>query len=131
MKNVEVVAAIIIKDNKVLAVQKGQAKKDYMSFKWEFPGGKIELDETPEEALKREIHEELNITIEPEYNLITVHHCYPDFHLTMHCFISKFIEGEVVLHEHIKALWLDVNQLNTLDWAEADLPVVKELQDLF
>ena len=129
MKHVEVVAAIVIKDQKILAVQKGEAKKEYMSFKWEFPGGKVEAGETLETALKREMLEELNLIVLPENVLITIEHDYPDFHLKMHCFICVYIEGDLILHEHIQAVWLDITELNHLDWAEADIPVVPEIKN--
>ena len=129
MKHVEVVAAIVMKDQKILAVQKGAAKKEYMSFKWEFPGGKVEAGETLETALKREMLEELNLIVQPENVLITIEHDYPDFHLKMHCFICAYLEGDLILHEHIKAVWLDITELNHLDWAEADIPVVPEIEN--
>jgi len=129
MKNVEVVAAIVIKDQKILAVQKGAAKKEYMSFKWEFPGGKIEAGETLETALKREMLEELNLVVQLKNLLITIEHDYPDFHLKMHCFICDYIEGDLILHEHIQAVWLDITELTHLDWAEADIPVVPEIEN--
>lgn len=124
MKSVEVVAAIIIKDEKILAVQKGKAKYDYVSYKWEFPGGKVEAGETLEQAIAREILEELHIRIIPKELIITVEHTYPDFHLIMHCFICQYDRGDIQLTEHIRLEWLDKSKLKALDWAEADKPVV-------
>lgn len=127
MKKIEVVAAIIIKNEKILAVQKGKAKFDYVSYKWEFPGGKVEIDESLEQAIQREILEELNIRIIPKELLITVEHTYPDFHLMMHCFICDYEVGDLHLTEHIQLTWLNHSELNTLDWAAADIPVVETL----
>ncbi|MCL6236405.1 (deoxy)nucleoside triphosphate pyrophosphohydrolase [Acinetobacter sp. ANC 5579] len=129
MKNIEVVAAIILNDEKILAVQKGKVKFDYVSYKWEFPGGKVEIDESLEQAITREILEELNIHVIPEQLLITVKHSYPDFHLVMHCFICNKIEGNLILNEHIQAVWLDIAELHHLDWAEADIPVIPEIKN--
>lgn len=129
MKQIEVVAAIVMRDQKILAVQKGVAKKEYMSFKWEFPGGKVEAGETLETALTREILEELNLVVQPKNLLITIEHDYPDFYLKMHCFICDYIEGDLILHEHIQAVWLDITELNHLDWAEADIPVIPEIEN--
>jgi 8-oxo-dGTP diphosphatase len=127
MKNIEVVAAIIVKDGKILAVQKGKAKFDYVSYKWEFPGGKVESGESLEQAIIREILEELKIIIVPQQLLVTVEHAYPDFYLTMHCFVCDYGSGEIVLTEHVALKFLDTNTLNNLDWAAADLPVVEAL----
>lgn len=127
MKTIEVVAAIIIKNEKILAVQKGKAKFDYVSYKWEFPGGKVEIDESLEQALQREILEELNIRIIPKELLITVEHTYPDFHLIMHCFICDYKHRAICLTEHIELKWLEQSELNNLDWAAADIPVVETL----
>lgn len=127
MKSVEVVAAIIIRDDKVLAVQRGKAKFDYVSYKWEFPGGKVEAGETLEQAVAREILEELHIQIIPKELIIKVDHTYPDFHLIMHCFICQYDHGDIHLTEHIRLEWLDKNNLESLDWAEADKSVVNVL----
>ncbi|MEN8401096.1 (deoxy)nucleoside triphosphate pyrophosphohydrolase [Acinetobacter towneri] len=129
MQSIEVVAAIIIKDEKILAVQKGQAKFDYVSYKWEFPGGKVEASESLEQAIQREILEELDIQVIPKELLITVEQTYPDFHLVMHCFICSCEHGNIKLIEHIELAWLDLGNLRSLDWAEADIPVVKKLQE--
>lgn len=129
MKNVEVVAAIIIKDEKILAVQKGKAKFDYVSYKWEFPGGKVEVGESLEQAIQREILEELHIRVTPKDVLNTIEHTYPDFHLVMHCFICDYDDGEIQLTEHIELKWLDHSELSHLDWAEADIPVIPEIEN--
>jgi 8-oxo-dGTP diphosphatase len=129
MKSIEVVAAIIIKDEKILAVQKGKAKFDYVSYKWELPGGKVEAGESLEQAIQREILEELHIQVNPKELLITVEHTYPDFHLVMHCFVCDYEYGDIQLTEHIELAWLYRRNLQSLDWADADIPVVKKLQE--
>lgn len=131
MKKVIVVAAIIIKDNKILCVQRDKHKFDYISYKYEFPGGKIEENETKETALKREIKEELEADILIEKELLTVNHIYPDFEIIMYNFICKMISETFILREHINFKWLSINNLNTVDWAAADIPVVNELMNNF
>ena len=128
MKTIEVVAAIIHHDGKILATQRG-----YGEFKdgWEFPGGKMEKGESPEAAIVREIREELEVEIEPEKLITTVEYDYPNFHLTMHCFLSRIVSGEIVLTEHEAAKWLDKRELDTVDWLPADVEVVTELKKVF
>ena len=113
MKTVNVVAAIIINNNKVFATQRG-----YGEFKdgWEFPGGKIESGETPQEALVREIKEELDTEIEIKDFLKTVEYDYPKFHLSMECFYCRIKSGELVLKEHEAAKWLTVETLDSVEW---------------
>ena len=112
MKTVRVVAAIIIDDGKVFATQRG-----YGEFKdgWEFPGGKIDAGETPEEALIREIKEELDTEIVVKELLDTVEYDYPKFHLSMDCFICKIKSGELVLKEHEASKWLTKETLNSVE----------------
>ena len=131
MKHIEVVAAVIIQYGKVLCVQRPQNDKDYISFKWEFPGGKVEVGENREEALVREIQEELAAEIHELQFLMTVEHSYPDFHLTMHAYSCTLKTEEISLREHVDMKWLATEELNQLDWAEADLPVVESLMDLY
>ena len=121
MKVVRVVAAIIIEGDKVFATQRG-----YGDFKggWEFPGGKIELNETPQEALVREIREELETEIEVGELLHTVEYDYPSFHLSMDCFICKIKSGDLVLKEHEAAKWLTKETLDSVEWLPADLGLV-------
>lgn len=127
MKTIRVVAAIIHKDEKFFATQRGYgAYKDY----WEFPGGKIEAGETPEEALIREINEELATTIQPERFLMTVEYDYPGFHLSMDCFICSIVEGEPELLEHESACWLSFDHLSDVDWLPADLFIVDRLKQM-
>ena len=127
MKKIEVVAAIIIKDGEVFATQRG-----YGEFKnwWEFPGGKIEVGECPKAALVREIKEELDAEIEVGELLHTVEWDYPDFHLTMHCFICSLVSESMHLNEHEAASWLTRDTLRSVNWLPADeglLPLVEEL----
>ena len=129
MNNIEVVAAVIIQDGKVLCVQRPQNDKAYISLKWEFPGGKVELGENREDALLREIQEELAAEIHELQYLITVEHSYPDFHLTMHAYTCALKHGEITLREHVDMKWLSTELLHQLDWAAADLPVVESLMD--
>ena len=127
MKSIEVVAAIIKKDNKIFATQRG-----YGDFKdgWEFPGGKIEPGETPQQALVREIKEELDADISVGQLIETVEYDYPTFHLTMHCFICQLLSDNLVLLEHEAAKWLDRSELDSVDWLPADEDVVAKLKEL-
>lgn len=127
MKQIEVVAAIIIKGNKILCVQRKESKLPYISKKYEFPGGKMELGETREETIIREIKEELDIDIIVKEAFLTITHQYPDFHITMHSFICESNDTEVTLTEHINFQWLGKEELNKLDWAAADIPIVNKL----
>ena len=113
MKTINVVAAIIIKDNKIFATQRG-----YGEFKdgWEFPGGKVEQGEAPENAIVREIKEELDTVIEVIEYFDTVEYDYPNFHLSMKCYICTVVSGKLELLEHEAAKWLDKESLDTVDW---------------
>lgn len=127
MKKIEVVAAIIFFENEILCVQRPKNKLSYISEKFEFPGGKIENGETKIEALKRELIEELNINAIIKHLFLTVVHEYPDFELTMHSFICEVLTKKLTLHEHIDHVWLTSTELDKLDWAGADLPIVQKL----
>ncbi|MEP7170834.1 MAG: (deoxy)nucleoside triphosphate pyrophosphohydrolase [Bacteroidota bacterium] len=127
MKQIHVVAAVIISDNKILCVQRNENKLHYISKKYEFPGGKIELGESKEEAIKREIKEELKMEINIDREFLTVRHQYPDFHLTMYSFLCSCKDSSLTLTEHIDFKWLDKNDLGDLDWAAADIPIVNKL----
>ena len=127
MKHIEVVAAIIIYENKILCVQRGENKLSYISKKYEFPGGKMEPGESKVEAIKREILEELHMVIEVKEEFLTVKHEYPDFILEMHSFICQCENNIVTLTEHLDFKWLDISELNALDWAAADIPIVDKL----
>ena len=124
MKSIEVVAAIIRRNDRILATQRG-----YGEFKdgWEFPGGKTERGETPQQALIREIKEELKSEILVGEKLCTVEYDYPKFHLTMHCFWCDLLDGEPVLLEHEAARWLTTDELNSVDWLPADVQVVEAI----
>ena len=127
MKTIEVVAAVIFREGKVLCVQRAEHDKEYVSLKWEFPGGKVEVGESREEALVREIEEELVVEIDELQYLMTVEHSYPDFHLTMHAHTCALKAGEVTLKEHVALKWLEVEELGQLDWAVADVPIIRKL----
>lgn len=126
MKTIRVVAAIIIEKGKVFATQRG-----YGEFKdgWEFPGGKIELGEIPEAAIVREIKEELDTEIEVVKLLDTVEYDYPQFHLSMDCFICKIKSGDLVLKEHEAAKWLTKENLDSVDWLPADLSLIEKIRN--
>ncbi|EHA1081387.1 (deoxy)nucleoside triphosphate pyrophosphohydrolase [Photobacterium damselae] len=130
-KQIEVVAAVLINGGQFLAVQRGESKLSYVSKKWEFPGGKVEAGETLVAAITRELEEELRITIaEPQF-LLTVEHSYPDFDITMHCFVVNVPTRELELTEHLDSRWLNKDQLWDLDWAAADVPAVEMLSVTF
>ena len=124
MKKIEVVAAVMRDGDKIFATQRGYG--DYKD-KWEFPGGKIEPGETPEEAIIREIKEELDVDITVDSFLCTVEYDYPEFHLTMHCFLCSILGGTLTLIEHEAAKWLGPDELWSVDWLPADVKVVKSL----
>lgn len=124
MKRIEVVAAIIERDGKYLATQRGYG--DWRGY-WEFPGGKIEPGEAREEALVREIREELRMEIVPCQHLCTTEYDYPTFHLTMHCYLCRITEGSPTLTEHLSARWLSTEELHSVEWLPADVAVAKKL----
>ena len=127
MKHIEVVGAIIIRGRKVFCTQRND--KGNLALKWEFPGGKVEPGETKEEALIREIKEELNTTIRVIKPFMTIEHAYNHFSLTLHAYICEVVSGNLELLEHQAGVWADRDVLLTLDWAEADYPIVHELYD--
>lgn len=125
MKQIEVVAAIIQKDGCFFATQRGSGEwKDW----WEFPGGKMEAGETQEEALKREIREELSTDISVEEFLCTVEYDYPKFHLTMHCYLCSLLTEALHLNEHEAAKWLSKDELDSVKWLPADLEVAETIK---
>lgn len=126
MKTVRVVAAVIRKNDKVFATQRG-----YGEFKdgWEFPGGKIEEGETPEQALVREIKEELNTDISVGGLIDTIEYDYPNFHLSMDCFWCEILRGEMELKEHASARWLSKEKLYSVAWLPADIGLIEKIQE--
>ena len=125
MKTIHVVAAVIVDHGRVFATQRGYGDwKDY----WEFPGGKIESGETPEEALRREIRKELDTGIAVKEKITTVEYDYPEFHLSMECFLAEVTEGSLVLKEHDAARWLRNDELDTIRWLPADRTIIDLLK---
>ena len=127
LKTIRVVAAIIQDGDRIFATQRG-----YGAYKdgWEFPGGKIEPGETPGGALRREIMEELNTRIAVGKKLTTIEYDYPEFHLSMDCFLATVIEGDLVLKEHEAAKWLRRTELDTVNWLPADQAIIQLLKQL-
>lgn len=128
MKKIEVVAAILHQNGRYLATQRGYGEFEGM---WEFPGGKIEPGEIQEDALKREIQEELGVEIIIEKQLCTTEYDYPSFHLSMNCFLCSISAGEIELREHKSARWLTTEQMNTLEWLPADIKIIELLKQLY
>ena len=125
MKQIEVVAAVIRKGDKIFATQRGYGEwKDW----WEFPGGKMEAGETPEEALVREIREELSAEISVDEFLCTVEYDYPSFHLKMHCYLCSLVTEALHLNEHEAAKWLTKDELDGVKWLPADVEVVEVIK---
>lgn len=129
-KHYNVVAAVIEVDGKVLCMQRGVTRYSYTSHLWEFPGGKIEEGETPEEALKREIWEELDTRVAVERLVQTIEWDYPAFHLTMHCYLCHVESGHLLLKEHEAARWLRADELESVGWLPADRDLVSKLKRL-
>ena len=121
MKKIEVVAAIIRRDDRIFATQRGYGEfKDW----WEFPGGKMEPGESPEEALVREIREELDAEINVDKFLSTIDWDYPSFHLTLHCYLCSLLSEALHLNEHEAARWLGADELSSVRWLPADYAVL-------
>lgn len=125
MKQIDVVAAIVAKEGKVYATQRGYG--EYQG-KWEFPGGKIEPGESPEEALVREIREELAVHIKIDRPFCKVEYDYPTFHLSMNCFLCSFEDGSPTLLEHSAARWVNSEEAAQLDWLPADVKIIDTLR---
>ena len=124
MKRIEVAAAVIRRDNRIFATQRG-----YGEFKgwWEFPGGKLEADETPQQALVREIREELEAEIEIGDLIRTIEWDYPAFHLTLHCYWCALTSASLHLNEHASARWLAKEELHAVRWLPADISLLEEI----
>ena len=125
MKTIHVVAAIIVDGDRVFATQRGYG--DWMDY-WEFPGGKVELGEMPEAALHREILEVLDTEIAVGERITTIEYDYPEFHLSMECFLARITEGSLVLKEHEAARWLKINELDSVKWLPADQTIIELLK---
>ena len=132
MKTIRVVAAVITTVNEknetmILATQRGSGD---LKGGWEFPGGKIEASETPQEALKREIMEELDTEIAVGERIDTIEYDYPDFHLSMDCFWCEIIKGNLVLKEHEAARWLKKEELEEVEWLPADIKLIEKVKNI-
>ena len=127
MKTIEVVAAVITADNRIFSTQRG-----YGEYKdgWEFPGGKMEEGESPEQALIREIREELETDISVEQFIRTIEYDYPKFHLKMHCFLCSIVSGDLVLIEHEAARWLTKDTIDDVDWLPADMLILDDIKKM-
>lgn len=127
MKRIEVVAAVIVENGRLFATQRGYGEfKDY----WEFPGGKIEPGESPQDALRREILEELDTVVDVDELLTTVEYDYPQFHLTLHCYRCRVAEGSLTLKEHEASVWIELERVGELNWLPADLQLLPMLKAL-
>lgn len=129
VKRIEVVAAVLKKDKSVLCLQRNVNKHDYISYKYEFPGGKVEIEEDRKKALQRELMEEMAVEVS-ENNMnyfMTVEHAYPDFFIVMHTYICEVEDVKYMLHEHVDAKWRSKENIHELDWAAADVPIVEKL----
>lgn len=127
MKRIEVVAAVIVRDGEVLATRRGYG--EWQGW-WEFPGGKMEAGESPQDALRREIREELDAEIEVGRLLETVEWDYPSFHLTMHCFICTLVSGSMNLNEHEAAAWLTKENIGSVKWLPADEGLIDRIRQI-
>lgn len=124
-KVIDVVAGVIMFNDSFLCVQRNE--KGALAFKWEFPGGKIESNETHKDALKRELKEELNLNVNIDEHFLTVNHEYSTFIINLHAYLLRVIDQNMTLIEHIDFKWLKKDELLSLDWAEADIPIVKKI----
>ena len=128
-KHLEVVAAILEHQGKILCMERGQGKFDYVSYKYEFPGGKIEPGEAKHTAIERELREEMDVhvSVREEDLYMTVQHEYPDFSITMYAFLCHLTKPDFVRKEHVAAKWMLPKEMPSLDWAPADVPIMEKL----
>jgi 8-oxo-dGTP diphosphatase len=130
MKHLAVVGGILVFQSKILCMQRNIGKYDYLNFKYEFPGGKVEVGESRPEALIRELKEEMDLdrTISESDFFGEVTHIYPDFEITLYCYLCHLTSNQFKQKEHANYKWLNPNELHTLDWAPADYPIVMKLE---
>jgi len=129
MKQIIVTAAILTNNNEILCMQRGENKYSYLSYKFEFPGGKVEEGESNEQALSRELYEEMDICLDihPSQFFMTINHHYPDFSIEMHSYLCPIDNRSFIRKEHISHVWLRREELKSIDWAPADIPIVDKL----
>lgn len=127
MKTIQVVAAVIRDENRVFTTQRGYGD---LKGGWEFPGGKIEKGETPQQALVREIEEELDTEIKVEEYIDTIEYDYPTFHLSMQCFWCRVVEGHLVLKEAEDAKWVSATDIDSVDWLPADILLINQVKEV-
>lgn len=128
MNHIRVVAAVIIDAGRVFAARRNDTGE--MALRWEFPGGKLEVGESSEEALVREIGEELSATVRVDSPLMTVQHAYDTFSLTLEAYLCTVMEGELTISEHVESRWLTKGELTSVEWADADIPIVGKVAHL-
>lgn len=129
MKNIHVAAAIIKKNNQIMIAQR---MKGEFAGQWEFPGGKLEDDETASDALKREMMEEMELHINVDEFLMTAHYDYPTFHLEMDCFMCSLVNEEIHLHDHSAIQWININDnTKNINWVPADVQVIEAVQEKY
>jgi 8-oxo-dGTP diphosphatase len=126
-KQLEVVAAVVVDKGEVLCMQRGASKYAYTAFHWEFPGGKIECGETPQEALRRELQEEMDYKVQVHEMLGEVFHTYPDFSIHLMAYRCSADTREFHRKEHIEHCWLSPTEMSTLDWCAADYPLIRQI----
>ncbi len=127
MKQIEVVAGVIEYNGKILCMKRAKGKYEYVSLKWEFPGGKIEEGETKIQALKRELSEEMEMSVDVLSHLVDINYVYPDFEMNMYVYKCIAHSDKFVMNVHVDSAWLEINQLKNLEWAPADVEIVNIL----